>query len=170
MDKSKAERDLTPSRIINAAKNTRLSNQVFVAKGETLQIQRVPVNTLMEESKKLNNQRDDFSNDITLVDLTENILAMLMPKNGISKLNGSNFFPFKKDKIYRLCQETSKILMNETTLVGARAPVKVFGSLYGRYSEVLRFFDSFGFPDEREMEAFEYVFLGNYVDKSLNSL
>ena len=47
MDKSKAERDLTPSRIINSAKNTRLSHQVFVAKGETLQIQRVPVNTLM---------------------------------------------------------------------------------------------------------------------------
>ena len=93
-----------------------------------------------------------------------------MPKNGVSKLNGSSFFPFKKDKIYRLCQETSKILMNETSLVGARAPVKVFGSLYGRYSEVLRFFDSFGYPDEREMEAFEYVFLGNYVDKSLNSL
>ena len=134
MEKSKNERDLTPSRIINSAKNTRLSNQVVVAKGDTLQIQRVPVNTLMEESKKLNNQPDEYCNDLTLLELTENVLAMLMPKNGVSKLNGSNFFPFKKDKVYRLCEEVSKILANETSLVGSRAPVKVFGSLYGRYT------------------------------------
>ena len=149
MEKSKNERDLTPSRIINSAKNTRLSNQVVVAKGDTLQIQRVPVNTLMEESKKLNNQPDEYCSDLTLLELTENVLAMLMPKNGVSKLNGSNFFPFKKDKVYRLCEEVSKILANETSLVGSRAPVKVFGSLYGRYTEVLRFFDNFGYPDER---------------------
>ena len=65
----------------------------------------------MEESKRLNNQPDDdFSGDLTLLELTDNVLAMLMPKNGVSKLNGSNFFPFKKDKIHRLCQETIKIL------------------------------------------------------------
>lgn len=67
MEKSRAERDLTPSRIINSAKNPRLNNQVVVAKGDTLQIQRVPVNALMEESKKLNNQPDDFSGDLTLL-------------------------------------------------------------------------------------------------------
>lgn len=60
LDRSKAQegRDLTPSRIINSSKNTRLSNQVIVATGDKhgLQVQRVPVGSLMEESKRLNNQ------------------------------------------------------------------------------------------------------------------
>ena len=51
----RGERDLTPSRIINSSKNIRLSNQVVVAKGDSnqIQIQRMNVNELMEESKKL---------------------------------------------------------------------------------------------------------------------
>lgn len=50
LDRSKAqERDLTPSRIINSSKNTRLSNQVIVATGDkhSLQVQRVPICSLM---------------------------------------------------------------------------------------------------------------------------
>lgn len=47
---SKKDRDLTPSRIINANKNIRLSNQAVVAIGDNvnmMQIQRVPVNSLL---------------------------------------------------------------------------------------------------------------------------
>lgn len=115
MDK-KTERDLTPSRIINSSKNTRLSNQVVIAKGDknSLQFEKVPVNSLMEESKKLNNQNyeDSCSGvfDQGLQELADNILMMLMPTNGVSKIINSNLFPLKKDKIYRLCHETSKIL------------------------------------------------------------
>lgn len=63
MDKTKNERDLTPSRIINSSKNTRLSSQVIIAKGDkgALQFQKVHVNSLMEESKKLNNQNYEDS-------------------------------------------------------------------------------------------------------------
>ena len=48
--------------------------------------------------------------------------------------------------------------------------MKIFGSLYGRHSELLRIFENFDFPNEGEMETFEYIFLGNYVDKGFNSL
>lgn len=95
---------------------------------------------------------------------------MLMPVNGGSKVMNTSLFPLKKDKIYRLCHETAKILIAESSLIGIRAPVKVFGSIYGQHAELLRFFENFGFPDEREMETFGYVFLGNYVDKGFNSL
>lgn len=50
-NKTAKERDLTPSRIINSIKNIRLSNQAVVAMEDnknTIQIQRVPVNQLME--------------------------------------------------------------------------------------------------------------------------
>ena len=54
--------------------------------------------------------------------------------------------------------------------MGVRPPVKIFGSIYGRFYDLLRLFENFGFPDEHEMEINEYVFLGNYVDKGFNSL
>jgi protein phosphatase len=143
----KNERDLTPSRIINSSKNTRLSTQVVIAKGDknSLQLERVPVNSLMEESKKLNNQNYEDSScsnafDQGLQELIDNILIILMPVNGGSKIMNSNIFPLKKDKIYRLCHEVSKILIGESSLIGIRAPIKIFGSIYGQYSELIRFF------------------------------
>ena len=55
-----------------------------------------------------------------------------------------------------------------------RVPLKIFGSLHGRYNELLRFFDNYGSPNEAEekgdIENFDYLFLGNYVDKGANSL
>jgi hypothetical protein len=55
-------------------------------------------------------------------------------------------------------------------LIGARSPTKIFGSIYGRFQDLLNIFENFGYPDEKEMEIVEYVFLGNYVDKGFNSL
>lgn len=137
LDRSKLqERDLTPSRIINSSKNTRLSSQVVVAKGDKggLHFEKVPVGSLMEESKKLNNQPEDgiSAYDQSLCELTDNVLMMLMPTN-TSKFNSNSLFPLKKDKIYRLCHETSKILAGESSLIGVRSPVKIFGGLYGRH-------------------------------------
>jgi hypothetical protein len=63
-----------------------------------------------------------------------------MPINNTNKIVNSNLFPLKKDKIYRLCHEVSKILVGESSLIGIRAPIKIFGALYGQYSELLRFF------------------------------
>lgn len=101
---------MTPSRIINSSKNTRLSNQVIIAKGDKsgLQFERVPVHSLMEESKKLNNQNYEDSTcsatyDQGLQEIIDNILMILMPTNGVSKIINSNLFPLKKDKVYRLC-------------------------------------------------------------------
>ena len=55
-----------------------------------------------------------------------------------------------------------------------RVPVKIFGSIFGRFNEMIRYFESFGFPhDEDEtgdIENFDYLFLGNYVDRGFNSL
>jgi protein phosphatase len=52
-------------------------------------------------------------------------------------------------------------------------PLKIFGSIHGRFADLLRFFSNFGFPIDEEggdIEKFDYLFLGNYVDKGFNSL
>lgn len=53
-------------------------------------------------------------------------------------------------------------------------PVKIFGSIFGRFNELLRYFENYGSPNEDDqngdIENFDYLFLGNYVDKGFNSL
>lgn len=102
----RGERDLTPSRIINSSKNIRLSSQVVVAKGDNnqIQIQRMNVNELMEESKKLTSiQEDSQVCDLTVLELVDSVINVLMPAQP-NQLKNFTLFPFKKDKINRLCQ------------------------------------------------------------------
>ena len=114
-NKTAKERDLTPSRIINNIKNIRLSNQAVVAiedNKNTMQIQRVPVNSLMEESKKLTITQEELHlSDINAVELAETIIQTLFSYNKQKNTN-SSLFPFKKDKIMRLCQEAIKLVRN----------------------------------------------------------
>lgn len=107
--------------------------------------------------------------DLSSLELAESVIQTLVGTNQQKPLN-SSLFPFKKDKVIRLCQEATKIVMKESSLLGVRSPVKIFGSVYGRFYDLLKVFEEFGFPDEHEMESNEYVFLGNYVDKGFNSL
>ena len=53
-----------------------------------------------------------------------------------------------------------------------RAPTKIFGSLYGRHGDLMRLFESFGTPSEvnGDIDCFNYLFLGNYVDRGQNGL
>lgn len=46
-----------------------------------------------------------------------------------------------------------------------RPPVIVCGDLHGQLNDVLRMFDSVGYPNQRT-----YLFLGDYVDRGRQSL
>lgn len=51
------------------------------------------------------------------------------------------------------------------------APVKVFGDIHGQYQDLMRFFDLWGTPDENgDIESYDYVWLGDYVDRGNHSL
>lgn len=57
-----------------------------------------------------------------------------------------------------------------------KAGVKIYGSIHGQYNDLMRFFQQFGVPDNdpqfkiTDIEALDYVFLGNYVGKGKYSL
>ena len=37
--------------------------------------------------------------------------------------------------------------INQPTLLKLRQPIKIFGNIYGRYTDLLKFFDNFGIPE-----------------------
>jgi hypothetical protein len=58
-----------------------------------------------------------------------------------------------------------------TVIREIKPPVKVFGSLHGNYTDLMRFFDIWKAPSEQgDIHGFDYVFLGNYVDRGAYSL
>ena len=61
--------------------------------------------------------------------------------------------------------------MQPTVIRDIKPPVKVFGNVFGNYSDLMRFFDIWKAPTEFEdIHGYDYVFLGNYVDRGAYSL
>jgi hypothetical protein len=150
-------------------------------------IQKIPVDRLQEEAKKLLNgggftdtgqQDKNLNNQITISlsnreSLSETFIGILLRPNEWKQTDIR--FPLKKDLILQLCEEVTQILEQAPNILNLRIPIKIFGSLFGRFNELMRFFSNFGSPSEDpqvngDIEKFDYLFLGNYVDRGFNSL
>ena len=47
----------------------------------------------------------------------------------------------------------------------------MFGNLFGNYVDLMRFFDIWKMPSEAgDISGFDYLFMGNYVDRGSHSL
>ena len=73
-----------------------------------------------------------------------------------------------------LATECINILAVQPTVIkDIKPPVKVFGNLHGNYADLMRFFDIWKSPsesDKGDISGFDYLFLGNYVDRGAYSL
>ena len=80
----------------------------------------------------------------------------------------------KKESVLVLIKECENILKQENNIIRIRAPVKIFGCLNGQFSDLLRTFETYGEPSEKlcdgDIESFDYLFLGDYVDRGTKSL
>lgn len=86
-----------------------------------------------------------------------------------------NSFPIDTHTAHFLCDRMIDLLRQGEALVHLRPPAKIFGSVHGQYGDLIRFFQSFGYPVDFnqqifDLEGFDYVFLGNYVDRGKFSL
>jgi len=84
-------------------------------------------------------------------------------------------FSFRKEHIYALTEECEKVLKSNPMVLRLRAPIKVFGDVHGQYADLMRFFDLYGSPSDNkkvggDLEGFDYLFLGDFVDRGSHSL
>ena len=97
--------------------------------------------------------------------------ALLKPKDYASVVPGGKF-PFKKEDIVDLAQECANIVAVQPIIIkDLKPPIKVFGNLHGNYVDLMRFFDIWKSPSEQgDIAGFDYLFLGNYVDRGAYNL
>ena len=106
---------------------------------------------------------------------TTGLRYLLKPKNWKSVLQHKNFV-MKPEIIKALCNEVIKIIKQEPMVLNLRGGTKIIGSIHGQYGDLMRFFNKYGVPDNDpqfekiDIEALDYLFLGNYVDRGKNSL
>jgi hypothetical protein len=77
-----------------------------------------------------------------------------------------------KDYIISLIKNCKALVEKSPSLLRLRHPIKIFGSLYGQYNDLLRFFNFWGRPHEHrgDIESVNYLFLGNIVNRGGFSL
>jgi len=96
---------------------------------------------------------------------------LLRPREWTAQFDGSGYFAFRREHIIALADECQKVLEEQPMVLRVDAPVKVFGDIHGQYQDLMRFFDLWGIPSEHgDIECYDYVFLGDYVDRGNHSL
>ena len=69
------------------------------------------------------------------------------------------------NEIIWLCEEVTKIFLNQPVCLNLESPVNVCGDIHGQYSDLIRLFEAGGYPPE-----VNYLFLGDYVDRGEQSI
>ena len=126
---------------------------------------------LVEADVNLDPKQDDY-----IQNLYNTILKYFMKPFDWKYVEGAAL-PLKSQIITALCEEAIKVLINDPQVLKLKPGVKIFGSIHGQFGDMMRFFSEYGVPDtdpqfqkKSDIEALDYLFLGNYVDRGRNSL
>ncbi|EPT28004.1 kelch repeat domain containing/Serine/threonine protein phosphatase protein [Toxoplasma gondii ME49] len=102
-------------------------------------------------------------------------------------------FAISWNDVTYLCDVVLDIVKNDDMVLHLRAPIKVYGDIHGQYYDLMRLFHLYKMPVEEErsdefagtsggqhgaattsavgdIDTNDYLFLGDYVDRGLNSL
>jgi len=81
---------------------------------------------------------------------------------------------FQPDLIIALCNRAEDIIANQPMILQAKPPLKIFGDIHGQFTDLMSFFSLYGTPHEagkkKDIENFDYIFLGDFVDRGSHSL
>ena len=196
-DKNKINKINKKNNMNNKKSQFKLSPDVIVGSGgvaydgEEDQIQDdqsifhvISIDKLTEENKRIGEVPN--KNIISLLDnkrtyngkLIEKFISTLLRpfdwynNNEIDSIHES--LPFTNQEIFDLIKEVIPCLEKDHSLIRIRSPCKIFGNIHGVYTDLMRYFESFGNPsDDNQMgdiNVMQYIFLGDFCDRGLYSL
>jgi serine/threonine-protein phosphatase PP1 catalytic subunit len=96
--------------------------------------------------------------EIDLDDIIKRLLAVRTAKPG-------KLVQLEDREIKALCHQAREVFMSQPVLLELEAPLKICGDIHGQYTDLLRLFEFGRLPPESN-----YLFLGDYVDRGMQSL
>lgn len=96
------------------------------------------------------------------------IIIQSLIKIGSSKNSGRRSrepLPVSNLQIKFILQKSRSIFLEQPSLLRLSPPVKIVGDIHGQFTDLIRIFDSCGYPPHTN-----YLFLGDYVDRGCQSL
>lgn len=95
--------------------------------------------------------------------IIESLILMGLPK--FLGRRSKEPLPVSNLQIKYILQKSRSIFLDQPTLLRLSPPVKIVGDIHGQFSDLIRIFDSCGYPPHTN-----YLFLGDYVDRGCQSL
>jgi len=142
----------------------------------------LPLNKLEHEHRKLilsnpilhlSNQTKDRSKEPALK-LAYHVITHLHKPKDWCVAKAEKVFFLKPKSILELIKECQNIVESQPIICKVNTPVKIFGDIHGQYNDLMRFFDLWRGPVDSslggDIDSFDYVFLGDYVDRGTCSL
>ena len=150
-----------------------LSHQVYVAVDrESLGSKIVGIDSLEEEHKKTSDKFANVSAPQRHGHVVETVCEQLL--NRIPDLSQLSGFFLSGPEIISLCEWFEGVVKKQPMVLRLRAPIKVYGDIHGQFPDLLRLFSRYGTPTEPseggDIDAMDYLFLGDYVDRGAFSL
>lgn len=105
--------------------------------------------------------------DFDLDNVIDRLLAIGMKKasSAQSKRKNKDKLPLTTQEIKLILARARSIFMDQPTLLKLAPPVKIVGDIHGQFHDLIRIFNSCGYPPYTN-----YLFLGDYVDRGYKSL
>jgi protein phosphatase len=156
-----------------------IAQQVYVSTDTSGQVRRVGIETLGDESRKVG-QINRLGGIVVesapsgrLSDIVKKVLVNLLQPSTWKPVESSpvTFF-LSSPELIVLSQSVLEIVRNQPMVLQVRAPIKVFGDLHGQFPDLMRLFAKYGSPSEDggDIDAVDYLFLGDFVDRGSYSL
>lgn len=112
------------------------------------------------------NKKLDFDLDLII----DRLLAIGMKKSSahhslLKSRRGKDKLPLTTQELKHILAKSRSIFLDQPTLLKLSPPVKIVGDIHGQFHDLIRIFNSCGYPPHTN-----YLFLGDYVDRGYKSL
>jgi serine/threonine-protein phosphatase PP1 catalytic subunit len=77
----------------------------------------------------------------------------------------STHFPFRHDDLTLIAERSESLVSKDPTLLHLHSPINIVGDIHGHFDDLQKVFELSGPPS-----TFQYLFLGDYVDRGPNSI
>ena len=117
-----------------------------------------------ESNKKANKRAQSFPSGFEKTPKKYNIDMIILKLLSVRNKKNKEV-KLEYNEITWLCEEVTKIFLNQPVCLYLETPLNVCGDIHGQYSDLIRLFEKGGYPPD-----VNYLFLGDYVDRGEQSI